>query len=111
MAPAAGTVQELTDNDIETNVESLVPHSDSAFFDPTIIESALTGFAMPTKILDADARITTYCADFFESLESVGCSSFVEDNPKKSVRLLCSGIESAILKKEMQKRLGYDESI
>lgn len=66
---------------------------------------------MPTKILDAEPRIIIYCADFFELLQSVVCSSFIEDNQKKSVRILCSRIEPFILKKEMRRRLDYDESL
>lgn len=111
IAPEANTAKDLTDEHIQAYVKSLVSRSDTGALDPTIIESALSGFAMPTKILDAEARITTYCADFFKRLESVGCSSFTEDNPKKSVRLLCSRLQPEVLKKEMRERLDYDESL
>lgn len=66
---------------------------------------------MPTKIFDPEARIITRCANFFQRLESVGCADIPEDNPKKSVRLLCSHLQPEILKKEMRKRIYYDESL
>lgn len=62
---------------------------------------------MSMKIMDADARGTTFCADFFERLES----SFIGNNPKKVIRLLCSCLEPPILKTEMRKRLDYDENL
>lgn len=110
-AADATSVTDLTDDEIKAYIEFIVARSDTAAFDPSIIESALSGFVMQTKITDADARITTYCAEFFERLESVGCGSIPEDNPKKTVRLLCSRLEPPILKKEMRKRLEYDESL
>lgn len=111
LAPDAGSAKDLTKNHIETYIRSIVSRSDDAALDPTIIKSGLSGFAMPRNILDAKARITTYCADFFERLESVGCSSFPEDNPKKTVRLLCSRLQPEALKKEMRERLDFDESL
>lgn len=63
---------------------------------------------MTSKILDGKARITIYCADFFEPLESFGRDSFPEDNNKRSFRLLCSNFEPSILKKEMRESLSYD---
>lgn len=111
IAPDIATVKDLTTDHIETYVRSLISRSDTTIVDPTIIESALCGFAMPTMILDADARITTYCADFFERLESVVCGLFPENNPKKSVQLPCSRLEPPILKKEIWKRLEYDETL
>lgn len=84
LAPDASSAKELTDDQIKAYIESIVSRSAGVEIDPTIIKSALVGFAMPSKILDAKARITTYCADFFERLDSVGCGSFPEDNPKKA---------------------------
>lgn len=111
LAPGAGTAKDLSNDHIKSYIESLVSRSDPSTIDPTIIKSALVGFSMPTKILDAKARITTYCADFFERMESVGCDGFPEANPKKTVRLLCSRLEPQALKKEMRERLDYDESL
>jgi len=73
VAPDAATFKDLTDDQIKSYINSLVTRSDTVAFDPTVIEAALSDFTMPTKVLDADARITTYCADFFERLEGVGC--------------------------------------
>ena len=111
VAPNAASANELTDEQLKAYIESLVNRPDSASVDPAVIESALSGLTMPMKIHDADARITTYCADFFERLDSVGCSSFPEDNPKKSIRLLCAHLEPVALKKEMRKRVEFDTSL
>ncbi|CAN8076723.1 unnamed protein product [Agarophyton chilense] len=111
LAPNAQSFKDLTDDVIKTFVESLVKRTESDAFDPTIIESALNGFSMPTKIFDPEARITTYCADFLERLEPVGCGTFPDQNPKKSVRLLCARLQPEALRKEMRKRLEYDESL
>ncbi len=110
IAKDATNVADLTDTHIETYVKALVTRPDTASFNPTIIKSALVGFAMP-KIVDADDRITTYWADFFERLEGVGCSSFTENNPKKAGRLLVSHLELPALKNETRKRLEYDEAL
>lgn len=66
---------------------------------------------MPMNILDAEARITTYCANYMERMESVGYGDFIEDNPKKSVRILCSRLKPEILKKEMRSGIEYDLSL
>lgn len=66
---------------------------------------------MPTKILDADAHITSFYAEFVKRLDSVSWGSFPEDNPKKSVCHLCARLKPLILKKEMRRRIDYDESI
>lgn len=66
---------------------------------------------MPTKKIDADVRITTFGDDFFEMLESVGCDDFREYNPKKSVLLLCSRLKPTALKREIRKRLEYEEPL
>lgn len=64
------------DEKITSYVHSLVPRSDSAFFKPIIVESALSGFAMQPKILDGDDCITSFCADFFEHLGRIGWARF-----------------------------------
>lgn len=110
LASGVESFKELTNEHIKTFIESLVKHTDSEAFDPTTIESALAGLAMPTMIFDPEARITTYCANFFERLESIGCGDFPDDNPKKSVGLLCSRLQPEALKKEMRKSIDYDES-
>ncbi len=43
---------------------------------------------MPMNIIDPDARVTHYCSEFFERLESIGCSDFKTANPKR--RYICS---------------------
>lgn len=48
-APNSITVKNLTDEQIKTNVESLISHTDKTFFDGTIIESALFRFVLLTK--------------------------------------------------------------
>lgn len=87
--PDTDSFKKLSDENIKTYMESLIKQTGSELFNPTITESALSGFSVPTKIFDLEAKITTYFADFFEGLESVECDGFPEDKPKKSVRLFC----------------------
>ena len=109
IAADASSAKDLTDAHIEMYIKSLVSRPSNADFDPSIIEKALEGFSMPTYIANADARITHYCADFFERLESVGCGDFREENPKKAISLLLGHLQPAVLKREMRRRLSYDE--
>ncbi len=68
----AESVSNLTDGHIKLYVESLVKRADKGSVVHATIENVLADFSIPMKIADADARITTYCADFFERLESSG---------------------------------------
>lgn len=111
IAPNAVTVKDLTDAHIKTYVESLVKSAGSEAPHPSVIKAALVGFSMSTKIMDPKARIKTYCADFFERLDSIGCSDFPEENPKKAVRLLASRLEPASLKKAMRERTEFDAAL
>ncbi len=92
IAGDAESVSSLTEDYIQLYVESLVKRVDKGHFDHVAIEKVLPDFSMPMKIADYDARITTYCADFFERFESIGCGDFREQNPKKTVRLLVSPV-------------------
>ena len=111
IAEGVANAKDLTDAHIKTYVESLVSRSSDDKLDPAIIEKALEGFSMPMHIVNADARITQFCADLFERLESVGCGEFREDNPKKTINLLLSRLQPAALKREMRRRISYDESL
>ena len=111
IAPTTSTAAELSDEHIKAYVESIVSRSGGTVNNPALIEKALEGFVMPTHIADADARITQYCADFFERLESVGCSTFRDENPKKTVSLLLHHLQPATLKREMRRRVSYDENL
>lgn len=64
LAPNAKDAKDLTDGHIENFIKDLVSRSNAAVYDPKIIESALHGLTIPTKILDAYARIPTYCSKF-----------------------------------------------
>lgn len=67
----------LSDEHIKTYVKSLVSSTDISEIDPDVIEKALEGFSMPNSISNADARITHFCADFFERLEAFGYDEVV----------------------------------
>lgn len=63
--------------------KALIERSDANTFDPNIIEAILIGFYMLIKILDATARITTYCLSFLELIKGVVyCFSFVHNKLK-----------------------------
>lgn len=65
----AATVEILTDADMKACIISTDFGTDKTSRDTPFIESVLSGFAMPTKILNAEARVTTFCADFPERFE------------------------------------------
>lgn len=67
IAPFADTFQDLTDEHIVTLFNSLIKRTEYEKFDPTIIESPLAGFVMPTRIIEPKAAITTNCANLFET--------------------------------------------
>ena len=111
IAPNAEDAGSLTSDNIKQYVDSLVKRCSSGINDPSIIEKALESFSMPTHITEADARVTLYCADFFECLESIGYGTFRDDNPKKAVSILVQRLQPAALKREMRRRISYDESL
>lgn len=111
IAPVAISVFHLSEAHIESFITFIENRVESAFIDPKVIEAALVGLSMPMSTQDADARFTTYCADFFERLESAGCVNFLEDNPKKKIKLLCSRLEPPLMKREIRKCLEFDEKL
>lgn len=107
----AGFIYALSDKYIRIYVSSLLSRSYSAVFHLSIVESALSSFSGRTKFLDAEARITSSCAEFFERLKSIGYRSLVKADPKNPVRLLCLQFHLETLEREMRKRLDYDASL
>jgi len=108
IAPSAEEADNLTDEQIKSFITSLVTRSEDSILNPGVIKAALSGLKMPMDIADPDARITHYCADFFDRLKSVGCGSFRKDNPDKTIELLVSRLHPAALKREMQERIDFD---
>ena len=102
IAKGVASASSLNDEHIKTYVQSLVSRTDKTI-DHVVIEKVLADLAMPMEIADADARITTYCADFFERLESIGCGDFREQNPKKTIRLLRSRVQPQAIKRELRR--------
>ena len=98
----------LNDEHIKTYVRSLFSPTDKTV-DDVRIEKVLADFPMPMEIADANSRIPIYCADFFESLESIGCRAFREQNPKKTVRLLMSRVRPQALKRELRRCVEFDK--
>ena len=62
-------------------------------------------------IMQPEARVQMYFFDFYRRLDEVGCSSFLTENQKKSVKLLLARVEPKILKTEMSSRVFYDPSL
>ncbi len=111
IAEEAESVCNLTDDHIKLYVESLVKRTGKGSVDHVAIEKVLADFSMPMKIADADARITTCCSDFFQRLESICCGDFLLQNPTKTVRLLMFCVQSPALKRELRRRVEFDESL
>lgn len=85
--------------------------SDGDVVDPNVIEKALSGHAMYTKIVNAEALTTHYCADFFEHLGSVRKCDFGYKNSTITVKLLLKLLAPRALQLEMTRRLQYDEAL
>eukprot|EP00171_Calliarthron_tuberculosum_P019612 IDg19612t1 len=111
IAEEAVTVNDLTDENVQAYINSLVRRSENGFVDHVAIETVLADFVMPMKIAGSDSRITTYCSKFFEHLESIGCGDFRDQNSKKTVRLLMSRIQPPALKRELRRRVEFDQSL
>ena len=110
IAKGVESASSLNNKHIKTYVQSLVSRTDKTL-DHVAIEKVLADLSMPMEIADADARITTYCADFFERLESIGCGDFREQNPKKTIRLLMSRVQPQALMRELRRRVEFDKSL
>lgn len=108
IADGASATKGLTDDRIKSYVDYIVYRSSSAYIDPTVIEEALEGFSMPMHIAGSDARITHYCAEFFERLESVRFGNFRDRNQKKAVNILVSLLQPTPLKRDIRRRISYD---
>lgn len=80
-------------------------------FEPAIIEKALMGFSMLNNIADSDARIIHFSTDLLERFEGFGYGSFRETNPKKTISLMPSSVVPAALKREMRRRINFDEDL
>ncbi len=83
------SVSNLTDDRIKLYVESLVKHEEEVFVDHEAMAKVLADFSMAVKIANPDAKITTYCAYFFDRLERIGCGYFRKQNPKKPSTCSC----------------------
>ena len=108
-APEA-TIENLTDEQLQAYLTSLVQRAHTGY-EPELIESAIASLSWPDTIIDPDARVTTYCSNFFERLDSVGCGNFKIDNPKHTVSLMLRRVKPYALRDEMRRRLKFDESL
>lgn len=99
------TVSNFTDSDVQSYVNSMVNGSTIGVIDHFEVEKVLADFLMPMKIADEDAQITTYCDNFFERLEIIGCGNFREQNSKKTMRLLLSRLKTPTLKTELRQHV------
>ena len=66
-------VIEQINKNIKEYILSFVSGNANVEANPAYIEKALEGLTMPMHNVGADARVTHYCADFFERLESISC--------------------------------------
>lgn len=111
IADGVTSASDLNDEHIKVYIDSLVSTIDESEMDPTIIEKAIEGLSMPNHIANADARVTHFCSDFLERLEGVGFCNFRIINPNISISLLMSRVSPPALKREMRKRINYDEDL
>lgn len=104
------TAKTITEEQLSKFMFSLVRRSDEGY-DPTVVNNALEGLKFPVNITDARARITSYCASFFELLEAVGYEDFRDDNPKQTINLLLQRVQPSALKQKMFQRVKYERAL
>lgn len=102
--------EELTDNDIEKYLRSLLTNKDNTH-DPTRLKEAMVGLKFPVNIRDSAARITTYCADVFERLDAIGYEDFKTENPKHTIKILLDRIKPPALKSAMFERIKVEAGL
>lgn len=64
-----------------------------------------------TIISDPDAQITTYCAEAFEQLESIGCLDFKTEHPNYTFELLIEPINLPAFKNGMEDEVKIDTGL
>lgn len=69
------------------------------------LKEAMKGLKLPTHIVDAPARITTFCFDFFDRLDSAVPGEFKLDNPGQTIRMVVERIRPLVLNTAMEERL------
>lgn len=98
------TFNTLTSDNIEKYLKSLVKNTDQVY-DPTQLRDTMVGLKFPVSIRVPAARITTYCADVFERLDSIDCDDFNTENPKHTITLLLERAKPSALKTAMFERI------
>ena len=98
------TIDTLKETHLEKYLDTLVS-APQGVFDRATINQALQGLRMPMHVMQPEARVQKYFNDFYRRLDEVGCSSFLTENPKKSVKLLLARVEPQVLKTEMRSRV------
>ena len=104
-------VDDLTDDHVESFVTSIVEKDDDVMYDPATIDKALRKLRIPMHISDPEARITQYCAEFFNRLNGVGYGKFRSENPEQTIKLLMQFVYPRNLKDEMQKCLDLNKPL
>lgn len=108
IAPGA-TMESITSDQVKEYLLSLV--SGGNRIDADTVERSLQGIRWPSNIDDVDARVTSYCSDFLERLDRVGCRDLVESNAKQAVHLLLRRVQPTALKNELQRQTRYDKQM
>lgn len=88
IAEGSSTISYLTESDVQSYLKSLVHRSTNYVIYHVVIEKFVADFSIPKKISECDDLIKTYCAEFFERIETIGCEDFFENPPKNTARLL-----------------------
>lgn len=61
-------------------------------FDSKVIENALKGIRVPTRIPNPEAHILSYANEFFQRLKRVGYGEFRTQNPKKTLSAIVANV-------------------
>ncbi len=98
---------DLSSDQVEKYVGSIVARTDDNEVYPNVIKSALKRLQVPIEIADQKARMFQFCSDIFPRLDGVGYGDFKTKHPEKTIKMIQSHLYSQHLKDAMAQHLEF----
>lgn len=108
VAKISPTSQKKTNEHVKKYITNIAKHTGKKRIDPDAIDKAVGDLIIPKSITNLDARVTTFYADFFGTLQRNGRADLPTIRPEKSVRILLARVSPLAFKKDMRRRMKYD---
>lgn len=104
-------VTKIANEHVKKYIKNITKRVGKKKIDPEAIKKAVGNLTMPRRITDAEAHVTSFCADFVYWLKSIMRADFPTINLMKSVRLLLVRVQPPALNNYMRRRIGYHQSL